>query len=171
MVIALASSGSRCRGLEFPTKRRGEVSTPPVGGRAPLFDRVRRAFGMSHTTVSYCHDFADPSVLRVGDKYFAYATNSGDDNLPVLYGAGLFGAQHERDALPKLPKWAKRGRTWAPSVVPVRNGYVMYYTTADRRSGKQCISTARAAAPIGPFVDSSAAPLLCQVFDAAPVIR
>src|SRR3954451_23507362 len=170
IVFAIGTSSSRCAGLQFPTNRQTDITTPPVGGHVRLFDRVRRAFGRSKTSVSYCHDFADPSVLRVGDKYFAYATNSSGDHIPVLYGAGLFDTQHERDALPRLPKWAKAGKTWAPSVAAFPNDYILYYTTTDRRSGKQCLSSAVAAEPTGPFVDSSTAPLLCDAFDAQPVI-
>jgi hypothetical protein len=170
VVVVTVTSSSRCEGLRFPTKPESKVTTPPIGGQARLLDRARRAFGLSHTSVSYCHDFADPFVLRVGDQYFAYATNSGRRHIPVLYGAGLFNAQHERDALPHLPKWAKPGKTWAPSVIAIHDAYVLYYTTTERESDKQCISTALAAAPTGPFTDSSAAPLLCDAIDPRPIL-
>src|SRR2546423_1654246 len=83
VVVVTITSSSRCAGLRFPIKSAREVTTPPIGGHAQLVDRVRRAFGLSHTSVSYCHDFADPFVLRVDDQYFAYATNSGGRHIPV----------------------------------------------------------------------------------------
>jgi glycosyl hydrolase family 43 len=167
--VVLFSSPSQCNGLVFPTQRKSAVTSPPVGGNARMVDRVRRAFALSHTSVSYCHDFADPFALRVGDRYFAYATNSAGRTVPVLYGAGLFDVQHEGDALPHLPKWATAGKTWAPSVVASGDHYIMYYTTTERATGKQCISTAAGAQPTGPFIDASTAPLRCDAIDPRPI--
>ena len=59
------------------------------------------------------------------------------------------------DALPQLGIWALPGKTWAPEVIEVMDGYVLFYTAADQTSGRQCIGRAVAAEPAGPFVDDS----------------
>src|SRR3954469_20997535 len=101
LAITVVTLGrSRCSNVSFHAVESGET-TPPVGGQAPVLDRIRRAFRLAHSNVVYCHDFADPTVLRVGNSYYAYSTNSGDRHIPVLYGGGLFDAQHITDALPR----------------------------------------------------------------------
>jgi beta-xylosidase len=54
------------------------------------------------------------------------------------------------------------GKTWAPEVISVGDGYVMFYTAADETSGRQCIGRATAAAPTGPFIDQNPTPFVCQ---------
>src|SRR2546423_8625830 len=66
------------------------------------------------------------------------------------------------DGLPRLPAWALPGSTWAPAVIWLGRVYVAYYTVRDAATWHQCISVAVALAPGGPFVDTSAAPLVCQ---------
>src|SRR5437868_7277347 len=99
-VVAITATGggsSRCRTVSFHAPEPG-TSTPPIGGQEPVLDRIRNAFRPRHGNVVYCHDFADPTVLGVGDNYYAYSTNNAQDNVPVLYGAGIFDAHHVRDA-------------------------------------------------------------------------
>src|SRR5207248_1430594 len=114
--------------------------------------------------------FADPTVLRVGNSYYAYSTNSGDRHIPVLYGGGMFDAQHITDALPRLPQWSAPGTVWAPAVLATGDGYVLYYVTKERATAKLCISAALAAQPRGPFVDPSTAPMVCDALDPKPFI-
>jgi hypothetical protein len=66
------------------------------------------------------------------------------------------------DALPRLPRWAKPGNTWAPSVIQIGATFVMYYTATDASSGLQCISRATSSTPQGPYTDNSADRLVCQ---------
>ncbi len=67
------------------------------------------------------------------------------------------------DALPNLPSWERPGRTWAPGVVVLDNQFVMFYATEPGPvDGEECISEATSIFPIGPFVDSSTSPLVCQ---------
>src|SRR4051794_4387751 len=75
-LTAVTVGRSRCSNVSFHNVETG-LATPPVGGQAPVLDRIRRAFRLAHTNVVYCHDFADPTVLRVGDTCYAYSTNSG----------------------------------------------------------------------------------------------
>jgi beta-xylosidase len=106
--------------------------------------------------------FPDPAVLRVGDTYYAYATRQGPLNIQVVTSKDLVYWSEPRNALPAVPDWAQV-RTWAPAVVQRGTTFVMWYTTRDRASARQCISVATAADPLGPFIDRSSAPAICQV--------
>jgi hypothetical protein len=117
----------------------------------------------AQATRSIGQDFPDPSVLVVGGMYYAYSTNTGGQNIPVMYSTDLSNWSPSVDALPKLPGWARWGRTWAPAVVAEPGVYRMYYSPTDADSGRQCISVAVAASPEGPFQDTSSAPLVCQL--------
>lgn len=126
----------------------------------------------------YRGDFPDPTVLRVGARYYAYSTETAGMNVPVLTAGNLdhWRAVHRRrhasttDALPRVPSWAwghddgsrRRGLVWAPSVLQVGHHFVMAYTVRKKGSAqKMCLSTASSRSARGPFVDHSKAPLLC----------
>ncbi len=124
---------------------------------------------------SYPFDFPDPFVLTVGGTYYAFGTNSVAGNIQIIEST-----DHEHwttvgDALPHLAAWAAPGATWAPSVLPVGKSYVMYYSADVGTTGEQCISDAVASRPQGPYVDTSTAPLVCQLslggsLDPSPVV-
>jgi len=109
-------------------------------------------------------DFADPFVLVTDSAYYAFATNRGQVNVPVLRSPDLVSWEPAGDALPVLPAWAASGKglTWAPSVLALGGRYLLFYTARDRRAGLQCIGRAEGSTPWGPFVDPGAAPFLCQ---------
>ena len=157
---------AECTGIEFhsqvqaqpPPTDRGEA--PPIGGTGGLAGEVRAALRGDGPAV-YCDDFADPFVLRVGDSYYAYSTNTEDYRIPVLTSSGIFGTAHRRDALAELPGWSSPGKVWAPAVLQRSERFVLYYATPDRRPERECLSVATADRPTGPFVDTSTGPLAC----------
>jgi beta-xylosidase len=112
----------------------------------------------------YAGDFADPYVLLVNSVYYAYATNTGTSNVPMLRSPDLVNWIPLGDAMPVLPSWAHAGKhlTWAPAVMRVLDGYLLLYTARDYRSGLQCIGRAESRTPAGPFVDESSVPFICQ---------
>jgi beta-xylosidase len=126
----------------------------------------------SEATVVFSHlpnpvrtgDFADPFVLVTASAYYAFATNHGSANVPVLHSADLLTWDSVGDALPALPAWAASGKrlTWAPAVLPLNGRFVLFYTARYTRFGLQCIGRAESASPAGPFTDTSPAPFLCQ---------
>jgi beta-xylosidase len=118
--------------------------------------------GGSSDGLAYPFDFPDPFVLRVGNAYFGYATNSVGGNIQIIESGDLMHWSALGNALPNLPKWAVAGETWAPSVLQIGSGYVLYYSTIVDGLGTLCISAATATQPQGPFVDASAGPLACQ---------
>ncbi len=99
-------------------------------------------------------DFADPDVTKVGQTYYAYATNSDGRHIKWATSTDLVNWKvQSTDALPTLGAWAvdQGGTTWAPDVSAVGDHFLMYYVAHDRASDKQCIGTATASTPAGPF--------------------
>jgi len=119
--------------------------------------------GGANSGLVYPFDFPDPFVLRVGNLYLAYATNSVEGNIQIIQSADLVHWSAVGNALPTLPPWAEPGGTWAPSVLQVGETFLLYYVAmvAGPRD-EECISVATAASPQGPFIDNSGAPLVCQ---------
>ena len=115
-------------------------------------------------TPSFQGRFADPAVLVANGKYYAYATRGPGMHIQVMTSDDLVRWSPPINALPLPPVWADalNPRTWAPSVVAAGGEYVMWYTVRDLASKRQCISVATARHPIGPFVDRSEAPAICQ---------
>ncbi|ADD42375.1 glycoside hydrolase family 43 protein [Stackebrandtia nassauensis] len=108
-------------------------------------------------------NFADPEVIKVGNRYYAYATNN-KRNLPVATADKPRGPWKftGADGMPKLGAWAKPGRTWAPDVSRRPDGsFLLYYTAHHAKSGQQCIGAATASKPEGPFTAVGNAPLVC----------
>src|SRR5258706_4490866 len=107
-------------------------------------------------------DFPDPFVLVSGGRYFVYGTQTGDLNVQVMESADLARWEHRGEALPELPRWAARGRTWSPAVLEREGGFALYYAVRHQGAGRQCISVATGSDPAGPFVDRSEGPLIFQ---------
>jgi beta-xylosidase len=113
---------------------------------------------------AFLADFPDPFVMRVGQQYYAYATNSGSCNVQVLRSSDGFSRwELLGDGLPDLPAWAtsQDELTWAPVVLERNGKYLMFYTARATDMHVQCISLAVSDQPYGPFVDHSTHPLIC----------
>jgi beta-xylosidase len=138
---------------------------PTESGSAPPASSAAPPVALGHPAGPvHAGDFPDPFVLVTDSAYFAFATNVGSANVPVLRSTDLATWMPAGDAMPSLPSWAVGGRhlTWAPAVVADHGRYVLFFTARDRRSGRQCIGRAESSAPAGPFVDASSAPFVCQ---------
>ncbi len=115
-------------------------------------------------------DFADPSIMAYNNVYYAFSTqnfapSSKTINIQTSTSTdGVTWTESATDAMPTLPSWAEPGNTWAPTVayVPADGDFVMYFTATDRGDGDQCIGQAVASSPLGPYVDRSTQPFLCQ---------
>jgi beta-xylosidase len=130
----------------------GMVAPSPAASAAPA----------TFSTPAYPGDFPDPWVMLVNGTYWAYATGTAGKNLQVMSSSDLHNWSQPTDPLPGLPLWAVVGRTWAPGVLRLGSGYLMYYTVHDQLLNQQCISVASSPSPGGPFTDNSAGPLVCQ---------
>lgn len=110
----------------------------------------------------YPFDFPDPDVMVVGSIYYAYATNSVSGNIQIIESSDLTHWTAVGNALPNLPSWATADYTWAPSVAFIGGKYDLYYAVDPTATTTECLSVATSTSPLGPFVDSSTAPLECQ---------
>ena len=121
-------------------------------------------------TPAHAGDFPDPSVLQWAGVYYGFATQNFAPmaktiNIQVSTSSdGINWSSNTTDALPQLGAWAEQGDTWAPSVAysTALNEFVMYYVAIEASSGDECIGEAVSSAPLGPYTDSSAAPVVCQ---------
>jgi arabinan endo-1,5-alpha-L-arabinosidase len=130
------------------------ASSPTAGTETGL------AEGGEHNPV-IDDDFPDPDLLEVDGVYYAYATNGNNRNVRVARSTDLVTWEALDDALPSLPSWVIPGKTWAPEVTDVGDGYVMYFTATNFRPSLQCIGTAVADSPEGPFEVVGEEMLIC----------
>ena len=130
------------------------------------------------------NDIGDPYVLPVpagvdglsAPGYALYWTTDWSANVPTAVSTDLVHWRRVADALPVLPSWALLVQpspqfgaaagvstmTWGPTVHQVAGGWVLYYSTEDANTRRECIGTAFSTSPTGPFADHSRAPLVCQ---------
>jgi hypothetical protein len=108
-------------------------------------------------------DFPDPALLWGGDAFYAFATNAGGLNVPVVRSRNLYDWSEPVDAVPVLPAWAVPGMTWAPAAVAIGGHYVLYISTL-HVFGAHCIARLVSDSPAGPYVTpvETPAPLFCN---------
>ena len=114
-------------------------------------------------------DHPDPSVIRVGDDYWATATTSQWAPIfPLLHSRDLVNWEQVGAVFEAPPAWSS-GSYWAPEIATDGRRFFVYYT-ARRKNGPLCIAVATASRPQGPYRDHG--PMLCQEagsIDAVPV--
>jgi xylan 1,4-beta-xylosidase len=114
-------------------------------------------------------DFPDPSVVQIGDTYWA-STSSANwaPAFPLLASKDLETWEFRGHVFPQLPDWAE-SYFRAPEITYDSTGVYVYYT-ARKRGGNLCVGVARADGPEGPYQDLG--PIMCQdagSIDAFPV--
>jgi arabinan endo-1,5-alpha-L-arabinosidase len=105
-------------------------------------------------------DFPDPTVIRIGTKYYAYATQASDGNrmvnIQVASSSDHVHWTYEGEALPKKPVWASNTQNfWAPDVFfdAKLNKFVMFFSADPNELTGKWMGVAYADNPLGPFVD------------------
>src|SRR5438874_6624853 len=103
----------------------------------------------------YREYIADPFVLRVGDRYFAYGTAPADgrgNQFPILTSTNLVQWTYVRHALRAATPFAH----WAPEVARGDDGKFYLYHSASDVAGDEGhrLRVAIADSPEGPFEDS-----------------
>lgn len=144
----------------------GEGTPAPAPASAPA---AASPAGASFTNPVHDDNFPDPGVLRAGDTYYAYSTNTSAANVPTLTSPDLVSWTAAPDAMPEVGGWAVGGNTWAPEVIAAGGRYLLYYTARSIATGKQCIGRAVATAPGGPFTDPDKAPFVCEVAEGGSI--
>ena len=113
-------------------------------------------------------DFADPTIVKLGNVYYTYATQSKVNgvmlNIQVATSVDLQHWKIERDALPQKPLWAKTTQDfWAPHVLydgEIKKYILFYSAESDDKATGKCLGVAFADQPLGPFIDKGS-PLIC----------
>jgi xylan 1,4-beta-xylosidase len=117
------------------------------------------AQGATYSNPVIAGDHPDPSVIRVGDEYWATATTSQWAPIfPLLRSRDLVNWVLEGAVFERAPAWSA-GSYWAPEIAH-REGWFFVYYTARRKNGPLCVAAAAARAPGGPYTDHG--PLVCQ---------
>jgi xylan 1,4-beta-xylosidase len=104
-------------------------------------------------------DFPDPSVVKIGDSYFASATSSNwAPAFPLLESKDLINWDLKGHIFNALPAWADY-YFWAPEI-SYDNGRVYVYYSAHKRNGNLCVGIASADSIGGKFTDHG--PVMCE---------
>jgi len=177
--LLLSQSGSG-RPVSSPPTGSGSLAADIPAAHLPIIGAAR-AIEVDNPALN---DVGDPYVLPVpagvdGLKkpgYALYWTTDWTANVPTAVSADLISWRRVADALPNLPSWALVApppgswsvpvgvstMTWGPTVHQVPGGWVLYYSTEDAATMRECIGAAFSTSPTGPFADRSPAPLVCQ---------
>lgn len=147
------------RALDATRARNTNAATAYLRAAAPACQKALTPPGEASPVLAY--DFADPFVLRVGNEYYAYATNAAGGSVQLARSRDLVSWTLADNALANIPSWATAGSVWAPAALNRFPVAVLYYTVREAATGRQCISVAVSGSPAGPFLDGSNAPLEC----------
>lgn len=116
--------------------------------------------------------FPDPSILKVGDTWYAFGSQSAFDykNLKVQVATSKdfnTWTHTGKDAMGKLASWARANdpALWAPSVSRRADGkFLMYYSAVTKTAGNgrfHCVGTAVADHIEGPYDSNTDEPFAC----------
>ncbi|HJQ31407.1 MAG TPA: family 43 glycosylhydrolase [Pyrinomonadaceae bacterium] len=116
-------------------------------------------------------DHPDPSVVRVGNQYWAATTTGGwAPHFALLRSRDLVNWEHVGYLFTRKPAWAK-GDFWAPELIVDRGRTFVFYTArrdeGPKKRGTLCVAVATAAKPSGPYTDRG--PLVCEIPERANV--
>ncbi|KAA1418298.1 family 43 glycosylhydrolase [Mumia zhuanghuii] len=137
-----------------------------LAGMAAVILAIAPAHALEVPKSLIAEDFPDPDIVKVGNTWYAYATNNYR-HVPVASAPTIDGPWTVRgDAMPggPSPSWAQAGATWAPDVHANPDGSLtMTYTARHAASGRQCIGVATASSALGPFTPVGGGPLICPL--------
>lgn len=118
-------------------------------------------------------DFPDPSIIQVGDIWYAFGTQSKYDNINVKVQLATstnfkdWSLRYGYDALGSIPKWvlSSHPQVWAPDVMQMDDGsFVMYFSaTAANSTAHHCFGAATSQSVEGPYIPSSDIPFTCPL--------
>jgi len=111
-------------------------------------------------------NFCDPCILRDGEYYYLYATNSWCNFTkaptakfspsPILRSKDLCNYEFVGSAFDEehFPRWGtKDAGLWAPDIIKINGKYVFYYALSILFDPNASIGVAIGDSPAGPFVD------------------
>lgn len=118
------------------------------------------ASAFQYTNPVRAGDYPDPSVIRVGDDYWATATSSEwAPHFPILHSRDLVNWEVKGYVFAEMPKWAK-ANFWAPEIAHHKGKFFIYYTAREIASNRLAVAVATADNPAGPWTDHG--PMIAQ---------
>lgn len=113
----------------------------------------------TYTNPAQAGDLPDPSIIRIGQDYWATATTSEwAPEFPILHSRDLVNWQVVGAVFQRRPEWSV-GSYWAPEIAYDRGRFFIYYS-ARKKGGPLCVAVATSNRPQGPYTDHG--PLICQ---------
>ncbi|MCE6989623.1 glycoside hydrolase family 43 protein [Dyadobacter sp. CY323] len=112
-----------------------------------LFVFTGNAFAQKTPVITYRNpvisgDFADPSVIRVGNTYYAAGTSSEwGPAYPIYTSKNLVDWEYVGPVFAELPEWTM-GSYWAPELYYRNNTFYVYYTARRKSDQKSFIGVA-----------------------------
>ena len=101
-------------------------------------------------------DFADPSIIRKGNQYYAVGTSSEwAPHFPIYTSTNLKTWKQTGYVFDKAPEWTS-GSFWAPEYYFHNNTYFIYYTARRKKDNVSYIGVATSAYPDRGFKDHGA---------------
>lgn len=98
-------------------------------------------------------DVADPSLIRVGNDYYATGTSSEwAPHYPIFHSTDLVNWKQTGHVFEEKPSWIKNS-FWAPEWFAYKGKYYVYYTARKASDNISCVGVAVADKPNGPFKD------------------
>lgn len=98
-------------------------------------------------------DFADPSIIRRGNVYYATGTSSEwAPHFPVFRSTDLFNWKQTGFVFTETPSWAAAS-FWAPELFYRKGTYYLYYVARKKKDGISCIGVATSKDPEKGFTD------------------
>jgi xylan 1,4-beta-xylosidase len=104
-------------------------------------------------------DYPDPSLIRVGNEFWATATSSEwGPQFPLLHSTNLLDWELVGSVFEHRPDWAV-ANFWAPEISEYHGKYYVYYV-GRKKDGPLAVAVAMAEKPSGPYKDYG--PLVAQ---------
>jgi xylan 1,4-beta-xylosidase len=104
-------------------------------------------------------DFADPSIILVGDTYYAAGTSSEwAPHYPIYTSKDLVNWEHIGHVFDKMPDWTT-GSFWAPELYHHNGTFHVYYTARRKSDNVSVIGVATSDDPRKGFTDRG---IICE---------
>lgn len=98
-------------------------------------------------------DFADPSIIKVGDTYYAAGTSSEwAPHFPLFTSKDMVNWKQLGYVFSKKPEWTASS-FWAPELFYHNKTFYVYYTARRKSDGVSCIGVATSTDPSKGFTD------------------
>ncbi len=119
-----------------------------------IFFTANSSFAVNYSNPVLPGDFPDPSVIRVGEDYWATATASEWGPIyPILHSRDLVNWELKGHIFNEKPKWSSKNY-WAPELIYHNSKFYVYYVGRKNvENGTLHIAVATAENPLGPWTD------------------